>query len=395
MTDDIFKYRCELALLAFLPFTGCIEPFETEFIEFEDAFVVDATITDEMKQQEINLTRTYRFQDDGPSGESDALISVVDGQGNSYAFQETDSGNYRSNVAFAATPDTDYQLLITSASGKRYSSSLMRLPSTNQIDSIYAQRITNDFGEDGMGIFVNTSNSSETTNFYRFEYEETYKVIAPRWIPKELEVVETTPPSVIIVPRSLEERVCYPSRMSNGLILTDTEDFESGRVSNFMVRFIDSDNYILSHRYSILVKQYTHTLEAYTFLETLNEFSTSESVFSETQPGFLEGNISSLEDSNEKVLGFFNVSAVDEKRIFFNYEDFFPGAALPPYINPCVESAPFNGLFDLIRWDLIKYIKDNEGEFTSDNSGPYVTVPQVCGDCTILGPSEVPDFWTE
>ncbi|MGW9686427.1 DUF4249 domain-containing protein [Flagellimonas sp. 2504JD1-5] len=389
------KYRAILTVLILGTLGGCIEPFETEFIEFEDAFVVDATITDEMKQQEINLTRTFRFQDDGPSGESGASVVVMDNKGNNYAFEETSSGNYRSNAPFAAAPDTDYQLLITSASGKRYSSSVMQLPNTSQLDSLYAKRVTNDFGEDGMGIFVNTSNPSESTNFYRYEYEETYKVIAPRWIPQELEVMETVPPSVIIVERPLEERVCYPSNLSTDLILTDTEDFEAGRISNFPIRFINSDDYILSHRYSILVRQYTHTLEAFSFLETLNEFSASESLFSETQPGFLQGNIVSEDNANDKVLGFFDVVAVEEKRIFFNYEDFYPGESLPPYIDPCEESAPFNGLLDLIRWDLIKYIKDNDGEFGSYTSGPYITVPQVCGDCTILGPSEVPEFWIE
>ncbi|MGX1929972.1 DUF4249 domain-containing protein [Flagellimonas sp. 2504JD4-2] len=394
MRNGFEKYGKLLILFAAWPLTSCIEPFDTEFIDFEDAFVVNATITDEMKQQEIKLTRTFRFQDDGPSGESGASISVSDSNGNTYAFVETGSGNYRSNVAFATVPDTDYQLLITSATGRRYSSSLMRLPSANDIDSLYAQRITNDLGEDGMGIFVNTSNPSETNNFYSYEYEETYKVIAPRWIPEELEVVETTePPSVIIVPRSLDERVCYPTNISNNFILTDTEDLEMGRISNFMIRFIASNDFILSYRYTILVRQFAHSPEAFNFLETLNEFSSNESLFSETQPGFLEGNIASVDNPDEKVLGYFNVSAVDERRIFFNYEDFYPGEALPPYVNPCRENAPIIGLLDLIRWDLIKYIEDNNGEIQP--GGPYITVPQVCGDCTILGPSEIPEFWTE
>ncbi|MEX0313073.1 MAG: DUF4249 domain-containing protein [Allomuricauda sp.] len=393
MTRWVDKYEKKLAIFGVWALSGCIEPFETEFVDFEDAFVVDATITDEMIRQEINLTRTFRFKDDGPSGESGASVVVVDNAGNRYNFEETGIGVYHSNVAFKAIPETEYQLLITSASGKQYSSSPMMLPSSNNIDSLYAERIVNDLGEDGMGIFVDTSNPTQNANFYRYEYEETYKVVAPRWNPKELEVVEGQPPSIVIGPRSVEERVCYPTDVSTNLILTDTEDFQTGRVSRFMVRFIERDNYILSHRYSVLVRQFIHTQRAYDFLETLNEFSASESLFSETQPGFLEGNISSIKDSREKVLGYFNVASVSEKRIFFNYDDFFLGERLPPYVDPCNESAPINGLLDLIRWDFVKYIKDNEGEFPL--GGPYITVPQACGDCTILGPSEVPDFWIE
>lgn len=387
-------YRLLLSTLLGWLLCSCIEPFNAEFEDFEDAFVVDASITDELKRQEIVLTRTYRLQQNDIPNEVAARVMVKDDTGNEFLFEETDFGKYVSNVAFAAVPERDYQLLITARNGMEYSSTTMRLPQATAIDTLYANRITNDFGEEGIGIFVDTSNPVGDLNFYRYEFEETYKVIAPRWNPKELEVVRGTfTDSIIIVPRSLDERVCYPMDFSNRIILTDTEDFDAGRVDNFMVKFIEQNNFITTHRYSILVRQFVHSRETYNFLETLNEFSSSESLFSETQPGFLEGNITAVSNPDEKVLGFFDVTAVSEKRIFFGYRDFFPTERLPDYIEPCVESAPKSGVPDLIRLDLIKYIKDNEGEFQL--GGPYITVPQVCGDCTILGASEVPDFWIE
>ncbi|UII79368.1 DUF4249 domain-containing protein [Flagellimonas sp. CMM7] len=395
MNRGTSKYRQVWVILMTCSLMGCVEPFNTEFEDFEDAFVVDATITDEMKRQEILLTRTYRLQDDDTPNEVGARIMVKDDIGNEFLFEEADFGRYVSNVTFAAVPDRDYQLYITARNGREYCSTTMQLPQESTLDSLYANRIINDFGEEGMGIFVNTSNPLGDSNFYRYEYEETYKVIAPRWNKKELEVVDESDgtTSIILVPRSLDERVCYPKNVSNRFILTDTDDFDTGTVDNFMIKFIEQNNFITIHRYSILVRQFVHSMETYNFLETLNAFSISESLFSETQPGFLEGNIAAEDNSTEKVLGFFDVAAVSEKRIFFGYRDFFPTERIPDYIEPCIENAPRNGVTDLIRWDLIKYIKDNEGEFP--NGGPYITVPQVCGDCTILGTSEVPDFWIE
>lgn len=396
MSRKTITYNKLLVISMACPLMGCIEPFNTEFTDFEDVFVVDATITDEMKQQEIVLTRTYELQDDNAPNEAGARVMVMDDTGNEFLFEETDFGIYVSNIPFAAVPDRDYQLLITARNGREYSSAAMQLPQVTTIDSLYANRIINDFGEEGIGIFVNTSAPSGESNFFRYEYEETYKVIAPRWNSKELEVVNGAfIDSIIIVPRSLDERVCYPTNGSNRFILTDTDDFDIATVDNFMVRFIEQNNFITTHRYSILVRQFVHSMETYSFLETLNEFSTSESLFSETQPGFLEGNIAAEDDATEKVLGFFDVAAVSEKRIFFGYRDFFLTERFPDYIDSCIESAPLAGLTDLIRLDLIKYIKDNEGEFNSPSSGPYITVPQVCGDCTVLGTSEVPDFWIE
>ncbi|WP_166522220.1 DUF4249 domain-containing protein [Flagellimonas ochracea] len=387
-------YRFLFPAVIMVSLCSCIEPFEATFVDFESILVVDATITNEMKQQQIILTRTYEFEAEGPTGESGATVRVVSDNGASYDFMESDDGNYYSEEPFASQSDTQYTLSITTRDGSSYQSEQAQMGNVSNIDSLYAERIVNDFGDEGMGIFLNTSSLDETENFYRWEYEETYKVIAPRWNPKELELDESTDPqNIIIVPRSLDERVCYPFRKSTNFLLADTEDFNQGSIENFMVRFINRNNYIISHRYSILVRQFGQSQQAQNFYETLNSFATSESLFSETQPGFLEGNVFPVQDGADQILGYFNVVTVDEERIFFNYEDFFPGERLPPYVSPCLETAPENGLRDLVRLDLIKYIEENEGIIIP--GGPYIIVPQVCGDCTILGPSEIPDFWIE
>ncbi|RDY61415.1 DUF4249 domain-containing protein [Flagellimonas nanhaiensis] len=394
MRRTSITYRCLLPVFTGCLLSSCIEPFEVTFRDFESALVIDATLTNELKQQKILISRTYRFEDEGAAGVSGATVQVVSEDGSRYDFTETDSGTYVSSEVFAAQTNVGYTLLVGTKDGQEYTSDIARTSGTSKIDSLYAQRVSNDFGEEGMGMFLNASNLDSDTNFYRYEYEETYKIIAPEWNPVELDVdEEIDPPGIFFTTRSLGERVCYGSNSSNKIILASTENLNEGRISNFMVHFVDRNNYILSHRYSILVRQYSQSTRAHDFYETLNNFSNSESLFSETQPGFLEGNISPIGNQDEKVLGYFNVVNVDEKRIFFNYEDFFPGERLPPYVDPCREGAPGIGLIDLVRWDLVKYVRDNEGEFPG--AGPYVTVPEVCGDCTVLGSSEIPEFWID
>lgn len=205
---------------------------------------------------------------------------------------------------------------------------------------------------------------------------------------------------VDLTTREQDERVCYNTELSKNLIFTDTNGFDEDRVSRFMVRFINRNNFIISHRYSILVKQLIQSDAAFSYFETLQEFSGSESLFSDTQVGFLNGNVFSDTDSNEKVLGYFDVASVSESRIFFNYEDLFPNEPLPPYVNPCIESAPA-----LVTPQgeclLVRLVVDNTIRYVADNSsggpgpGPYVVVNRVCGDCTTIGELAVPEFWTE
>ena len=138
---------------------------------------------------------------------------------------------------------------------------------------------------------------------------------------------------------------------------------------------------------------------SFSFYETLNEFSGSESLFSQTQVGFLEGNITSDLNDEERVIGYFDLATVDEQRIFFNYEDLFPSEPLPPYINPCKESAPPLAspagcvLRPIVVAGTVRYAGDNAPVLLGE--GPYFTVPTVCGDCTVLGTPDVPEFWIE
>ncbi len=393
-----------LAILILLGLKSCIEPFEVEVIDFESALVVEATITDEVKAQRIVLSRTFEFDAEGPSPERSANVRVVDGSGGSFSFQEVDPGIYESEQVFAAQAGIDYQLSITTSDGRSYSSTTVSLAQPTQIDDLRAERITNDDGQDGVAILVDSFDSSGNSVNYRYEYEETYKIIAPFWTPQDLVplVGPGIPPcQVEVVPREQPEEVCFATDISNTIILTDTNDLDEDRVENFMVRFISSDNFIISHRYSILVRQFVQSNEAYTFYETLNEFSGSQSLFSETQPGFLEGNVSSDDNEEEKVLGYFDVSAMTERRLFFDYEDLYPGEELPPYIIPCMPVAPPLSagapprciLSTQVEQNLVKYVDSNSP--LDQSEGPFLVVPRVCGDCTEIGSTEPPEFWVE
>ncbi len=383
------------AVLITLLLASCIDQIEPQTIgEFESALVIEASITDEFKRQKISLSRAFKFEDEGPFPESNANIQVMDDSGNSYLFEETEAGIYISTMDFAALPNRAYQLKITTKSGSSYSSETLRLPSETKIDSLYAERITTDLGIEGVAIMVDTFNPTGTSRNYRYTYEETYKIIVPNWVPIDLIVTNSFPAQLILGVRPVEEQICYNTVLSTDIIQAETNDLEEDRLNGFVVRFIQRDNFIISHRYSVLVKQFVQSEKAFAFFETLKDFSDSESLFSAIQPGFLGANIFADDDSNEKVLGYFDVVSTDERRIFFDYEDFFPNEALPPFLNACLPTSPPGGeLIGQVSANTVKYIDENPNP--NILQGPYFVVPRPCGDCTALGVPEIPDFWIE
>ena len=395
-----------LKVVVLLFINSCVEPFEgVDFIEnFEDVLVVNATITNEIKRQEVILIRSFRFDEEVAPAEENAQVSIVLDDGTEYIFEEVEPGKYLSNVEFSAEMNKDYSLKIVTERGKSYASNIMQLPvEKTAIDSLYAERFTNNEGVDGMGIFVDSFDPTRKSNYYRHEYIETYKIIAPFWTPFDAVVISEgiSTFNIGIILREREERICYGEDSSKDIIINSTLDLSEDRLDRYNVRFIDCNDYILSYRYSVLVRQYVQSPEAFSYYETLSGLSQSSgNVFSEDQPGFLEGNIFSMDDPEENVAGFFEVIAVDEKRIFFDYEDFYPNEELPPHTVDCIISAPDTEgslgerlLLNRIRDDDLKFYDYNTQP--EPNEGPLLMIRKECGDCTSLGSNVVPDFWIE
>ncbi len=373
-----------------LVINGCIESFEPETEVFEDALVIEATITDEIKVQEVLLSRAFRFEEFVPTPEQNARVIVSDDASNEYVFQEVAPGTYRSETSFGVQSGRNYQLSVTTNDGRQYASNPITAPQTSPIHGLKANRRTGD--EDGMEILVEYDNS-QTSAYYRYQFEETYKIIAPDWTGSILRL--EAPGVLIIWPLDREERVCYSTEVSNDIILNRPQESNLNNVLDFPVRFIDRSNYIISHRYSILVKQFTISEESYSYLNTLNESEGGEDLFSPSQPGFFRGNVYSENNSDEKVLGFFHVASISSERIFFNYSDFFPDEELPPFVDNCLPFRPpeqsSNGeptIFQLVANNTVRY-------HGTTPFGEYIVVPRICADCTVLGDPNVPGFWEE
>ena len=218
-----------ITTICLLPLLGCVEEFEPENITFESALVVEATITNELKTQEVKLSRTFEFQTEEPDPERNANVRLLDDQGNSFGFNEITPGNYHSISEFSAESGRTYTLQITTNNGRSYSSDPAQLTAVTQLDSLYAERIVNNNGQDGVGIFVDSFDPSGNSQNYRYTYEESYRIIAPRWTPFRLEGDPEGGCGLFVVPRENEEQVCYATDESTDIIQVSTNSFDEDR----------------------------------------------------------------------------------------------------------------------------------------------------------------------
>lgn len=153
-------------------------------------------------------------------------------------------------------------------------------------------------------------------------------------------------------------------------------------------------------RYSILVKQYVQSVEAFTFYKVIKELGSIESLLSQSQPGYVAGNITSEDNLDTKVIGFFEASSMTSKRIYFNYEDV--GLEEPPYFVDCeVLTLDYNDATVLDddpneREALYQLITYNDYQVLSMSTTLiYRVVQPECSVCTYFSSNVRPDFWID
>jgi len=384
---------------------GCTEEFIPSTENFEDLLVVETTITDEFKFQKIKLTNTYTFEDTLVRPVTNAKVFIKDDLNQEYLFQykEEDTA-YLSIEKFKAESNKSYQLHIETAAGEKYKSTQVTLPPISNVDlKLSAQDVDGEFG-------ATYKVSNESTNndaiYYRYEYQEAYKVIAPDWGPVDGYIYREPPYTenyfyIYYLPREEQNRVCYTVKKSKEIIIANTNNQIENNVEDLLIKFYSQDNWRIAHRYALKVEQYVENLDAYNYYKNLKKISgnTSNSL-SPTQPGYIEGNIQSV-TSDRKVLGYFDVASYSSERIFFNYDDLFPHRPKPNYYIDCnVEKLDRRWIHsrnpppEAVR--LSMYISSGvKSVFKVFPDYLYWVVEPPCTKCTSISSNEIPDFWYE
>ncbi len=383
--------------------TKCVEQIPIQKNTFQEVLVVEALLTDEVKNHRVKLSKTFPVDTLINTSVKNALVQITDDLQNTYSFQEISDGLYQSTSPFQAKIGRTYVLNITTADGQSFSSSSERISGINNIDDITVSVDTKIGGTKGVSIRVISNETNNDAQYYRYEFDETYKIVAPKWSFFNLEPDVVSPPvfSVKLVQKTIDDRICFNTVSSNKIILHETSGLSQNSV-NAEVQFLPENDFKIAHRYSVLVKQYVQSFEAFTYYKALEKQSSNESLFTQTQPGFLAGNISSTANPDDRAIGYFEVVSASEKRIFFNYNDFFSNNT-PVFVNECVEIAPslfhdrspfISPLINTLRSGNFTFFKVNNNR-TEDLPGRYLLVPKVCGDCRELGSLTKPSFWVD
>ncbi|WP_031426271.1 DUF4249 domain-containing protein [Flavimarina sp. Hel_I_48] len=399
-------------LVSILLLASCRDELPLDTFEYENYLVVEAMLTNVQKRQEIRLSRTTQLDTSFANVENNAEVYVVVNETTRYDFEQNeDDGTYVSTEVFDAQTGNDYQLFINTSNGKSYSSAVVRPETVVTISDLYAERAINKDSIEGIQVLMDVK--SDDSRFFRFQYEETYKIVSPFPSPVDFTIINyeidernsiSFDVDTMANPRLEEESVCYTTKMSTGFNLGSSGALERDVLLRQPIVFIPADDPKLQQRYSILGKVLSQNASSYTFYKNLEELSTNDDLLSQKQPGFIAGNIIAMDENGENVLGFFDVAMEAEQRIYFNHSDF--NFKQPPYFYDCdtiklnyndntvldrtpnqreeIYSSLISGKYNI-------YQRFNYG----DIENTYILISDLCSDCTEFSSHVKPLFWED
>ena len=380
--------------------TSCVQPFEFEGDRYEQLLVVDGLLTDQIVRHTVTLGFTRPVDGDTILPVTGAEVMVLTDGVVILDYFEESPGFYRSNTAFQGITGQPYQLRIETSDDKIYESrpsTLLTVPPVDDLTFRYAELPSEELerNEPGIQFFLEADpGANGAGEFYRFDWSETAQVRVP--FPSNWAFdTPCTPDECSWFLRDTRVSVCYETEISNGLTLGTTSFSVSNRLNEVPLRFVSLETDKLRNRYSLEASMYAIDEEAYQYYSRLKEVNESGGSLFDNQQGAVIGNLVSVSDPDEPVLGYFEVSGVSRRREFFDPSDYGPLYSVPPFRFACR-----GGLVVITTTpDSIGYylsLRPGYQIINISNVPPEATLgPRSCTDCSWYAPTAKPEFWED
>ena len=390
-----FKYKLLFIAITCL-ITSCTKPYNPKVISSAGNYlVVEGTINTGGDSTTIFLSRTVSLNSLSDSiAVTGAVVSIQSNQNQTYNLPDQGNGVYKS-AALSLPATAQYRLSITTTDGKTYLSDYVTPVTTPPIDSVGFTEISNKQQGTGLQIYVNTHDPSNNTHYYRWDYNETWEFTS------EYESFFVSDGTNITF-RTAAQQVyqCWSSSISTNIQLGSSAKLTQDVIYQDPLVFIPSTSEEIEKRYSILVKQYALSADAYNYFMILKQNTENLGSIFDPQPSQLTGNIHCTTNANLPVIGYISAGTIQQKRIYINKSQLpISYVVTYPYNCPAVDTALFN---DKNINQVAEYLIPIPTPYAilsaiippgSVTPIGYQYIDKGCGDCSIRGSTVAPGFW--
>lgn len=303
----------------YLIVSGCVDEYELESKQFEDILVVQGLLTNEPGPYSVYLSKTISLNSESPVLVEDAVVSIIDQLGDVELLTEIEPGHYTTSAGFATQLGYEYQLRIETTDQLIYFSEPVMLKEGPVIDTLYTEyKQEYNFDRDkylkGISIKLNSTewDINDDDLYFKWDYEETWE-LEQKWDGFEILSGDT---SLIEQFRGhYSDEVCWNVDYSSVILLENTNNFNTNKILGKSIIYLNELNHKPYYGYSILVKQFIINKSVYKFWTFLNENSIDNGSVFDNIPYNAESNIECVNNTDEKVYGYFDAAYRSVKRL--------------------------------------------------------------------------------
>jgi len=317
---------------------SCIDKLDVNIDREESILVVEGFITTQAGPHIIRLSRSARY-----GSYFDAAIRIVSGaqvvirdqKGEVTFLKEgyreyldvrdstimTLSGDYSTPTGFRAVVGNSYTLQIE-VSGKTYYSTPQLVTKAPEMDSIILEykklpSINPRRFESGVKVYSQWQDPENEENYYMWLSSGTYKIVTH---PEDHITINLLSGEEVLTPLDCCADCWVREVNSDKSIRIMKDNNSNGNLITNLAVFIEDNGVRYMDKYFITLEQHSISKEAYLFFDLLdNQLNINGNIF-DPPPATILGNMISLENPDENVIGYFMATDVAVKSIFIPKE---------------------------------------------------------------------------
>lgn len=376
-----------IILLGFFVLFGCKDEFLLESRSYTPTIVVDGFISNELPPYTVELSLSSPVTANEKIPLTNCIVILFE-DSRSETLVETEPSVYKtSKNGITGTIGKFYSISIQTPNGEKYSSEPQEMKPPVEIDSLYAMLTNKEhvdyvYGLPGYQFYITTKLAENQDNFLLWQLEETYQYTAIHELFAIYDGTELRRGDYDLFVEYQNKYRCWKTQNVKNIYTGKTNNLVIPKINDLALHFVGTDSRRLQERYSLLVKQYSISEEAYYFWNAIQDQIEEDNFLFATQPYNIPGNISNVNNPHEIVYGGFTVASVITKRIFVD------SPRVPYYYTKKCST-----IEDYSKVSPPAFIVVVEKENENSALG---SVHQSCIDCTSRGGEIIkPDFWID
>ena len=365
--------------LLLLCMASCKDRYNPPAVSVNSSYLVVEGYLNGSGTTTIRLSRTFKLADTARIPlEQNAQVRVESNSGQAYALTPKGSGMYEAaQIAFSAAQQ--YRLYIRTSANKEYRSEYVPYKATPVIDSINWRR-----NNEGIQVYANAHDDQSKTTYYRWNYDETWELHSAYFSTLDYKnhMIVQRDPTVNIF-------YCWSSALSSRILLGSSARLQKDVIHLQPLVLVPNASEKLGVRYSIQVRQYALTEQAYQYWLNMQKNTENLGSIFDPQPSEMSGNIRCISNPAELVIGFVSAGTVQSRRIFINNSD----------VNSWGYSTGCEQYFVPNNRDSLETFLGGGGnapimEAMSPDLKPGYSYSTIgCVDCRLRGTNIKPSFW--